>query len=129
MDRRLVLFFDVEAKFGNTTALHGVHDIHMNEDNVGAQAGDNGVSHEGGYTSEHYVGRQTVRSHAHPAGGVILTVTIRLANNVARRKMNFDNEMSHWRLRQKTRQMFCSKRGPATATCTRQRCHMTQKTH
>ncbi|WP_454790287.1 DUF2278 family protein [Mycolicibacterium lutetiense] len=38
----------IDADFGNTDGLHGVHDIHMNQGNVGAHAGDNGAFHDGG---------------------------------------------------------------------------------
>jgi uncharacterized protein YukJ len=38
----------IDAEFGNTDGLHGIHDIHMNQGNVGAHAGDNGVFHDGG---------------------------------------------------------------------------------
>ena len=33
----------IDAEFGNTDGLHGVHDIHMNQGNVGAHAADNGA--------------------------------------------------------------------------------------
>src|SRR5262245_8821045 len=45
-DRNLHKPIDVE--FGNTDGLHGIHDIHLNQGNVGAHAGDNGVFHDGG---------------------------------------------------------------------------------
>ena len=38
----------IDIDFGNTDGLHGVHDIHMNQGNVGAHAGDNGTFHDGG---------------------------------------------------------------------------------
>ena len=38
----------IDTEFGNTDGLHGIHDIHMNQGNVGAHAGDNGVFHDGG---------------------------------------------------------------------------------
>ncbi len=38
----------IDAEFGNLDGLHGIHDIHMNQGNVGAHAGDNGVFHDGG---------------------------------------------------------------------------------
>ncbi|MDT0270974.1 DUF2278 family protein, partial [Streptomyces sp. DSM 44915] len=38
----------IDAEFGNTDGLHGVHDIHMNQGNVGAHSGDNGAFHDGG---------------------------------------------------------------------------------
>ena len=45
-DRNLHKPIDIE--FGNTDGLHGIHDIHLNQGNVGAHAGDNGVFHDGG---------------------------------------------------------------------------------
>ena len=38
----------IDAEFGNTDGLHGIHDIHLNQGNVGAHAGDNGAFHDGG---------------------------------------------------------------------------------
>jgi uncharacterized protein YukJ len=38
----------IDAEFGNTDGLHGLHDIHMNQGNVGAHARDNGAFHDGG---------------------------------------------------------------------------------
>jgi uncharacterized protein YukJ len=38
----------IDIEFGNTDGLHGIHDIHMNQGNVGQFAGDNGVFHDGG---------------------------------------------------------------------------------
>lgn len=38
----------IDIDFGNTDGLHGVHDIHMNQGNVGSHAGDNGAFHDGG---------------------------------------------------------------------------------
>jgi uncharacterized protein YukJ len=38
----------IDIEFGNTDGLHGVHDIHLNQGNVGAHAGDNGAFHDGG---------------------------------------------------------------------------------
>ena len=38
----------IDAEFGNMDGLHGVHDIHMNQGNVGQHSGDNGVFHDGG---------------------------------------------------------------------------------
>jgi uncharacterized protein YukJ len=38
----------IDAQFGNTDGLHGVHDIHLNQGNAGAHAGDNGALHDGG---------------------------------------------------------------------------------
>ena len=38
----------IDLEFGNTDGLHGIHDIHLNQGNVGSHAGDNGVFHDGG---------------------------------------------------------------------------------
>jgi uncharacterized protein YukJ len=38
----------IDAEFGNTDGLHGVHDIHMMQGNVGEHARDNGAFHDGG---------------------------------------------------------------------------------
>ncbi len=38
----------IDTEFGNIDGLHGIHDIHMNQGNVGPHAGDNGVFHDGG---------------------------------------------------------------------------------
>jgi uncharacterized protein YukJ len=38
----------IDQEFGNLDGLHGIHDIHMNQGNVGPHAGDNGVFHDGG---------------------------------------------------------------------------------
>lgn len=38
----------IDQEFGNLDGLHGVHDIHLNQGNVGAHAGDNGTFHDGG---------------------------------------------------------------------------------
>jgi uncharacterized protein YukJ len=38
----------IDAEFGNTDGLHGLHDIHLNQGNVGAHAHDNGPFHDGG---------------------------------------------------------------------------------
>lgn len=38
----------IDAEFGNTDGLHGMHDIHLNQGNVGQHAGDNGTFHDGG---------------------------------------------------------------------------------
>jgi uncharacterized protein YukJ len=38
----------IDAEFGNTDGLHGIHDIHLNQGNVGSHAGDNGAFHDGG---------------------------------------------------------------------------------
>jgi len=38
----------IDIEFGNTDGLHGIHDIHLNQGNVGSHAGDNGAFHDGG---------------------------------------------------------------------------------
>ena len=38
----------IDTEFGNLDGLHGIHDIHLNQGNVGPHAGDNGVFHDGG---------------------------------------------------------------------------------
>lgn len=38
----------IDIEFGNSDGLHGIHDIHLNQGNVGAHAGDNGVFQDGG---------------------------------------------------------------------------------
>ncbi len=38
----------IDIEFGNTDGLHGIHDIHLNQGNVGAHAGDNGAYQDGG---------------------------------------------------------------------------------
>jgi uncharacterized protein YukJ len=38
----------IDIEFGNTDGLHGIHDIHLNQGNVGPHSGDNGVFHDGG---------------------------------------------------------------------------------
>jgi uncharacterized protein YukJ len=38
----------IDLEFGNTDGLHGIHDIHLNQGNVGAHAPDNGTFHDGG---------------------------------------------------------------------------------
>jgi uncharacterized protein YukJ len=38
----------IDREFGNLDGLHGIHDIHMNQGNVGTFARDNGVFHDGG---------------------------------------------------------------------------------
>ncbi len=38
----------IDIEFGNTDGLHGIHDIHLNQGNVGDHSGDNGVFHDGG---------------------------------------------------------------------------------
>jgi len=43
----------IDAEFGNTDGLHGVHDIHFNQGNVGAHAQDNGARQDGGLILAH----------------------------------------------------------------------------
>ena len=50
----------IDTEFGNIDGLHGIHDIHMNQGNVGQHAGDNGVFHDGGLDPE--VSRSVSRS-------------------------------------------------------------------
>jgi uncharacterized protein YukJ len=38
----------IDKEFGNLDGLHGIHDIHLNQGNVGAHSEDNGVFHDGG---------------------------------------------------------------------------------
>lgn len=38
----------IDVDFGNADGLHGIHDIHLNQGNVGDHAGDNGVFQDGG---------------------------------------------------------------------------------
>ena len=38
----------IDIEFGNTDGLHGLHDIHLNQGNVGAHSEDNGAFHDGG---------------------------------------------------------------------------------
>ena len=38
----------IDIEFGNTDGLHGIHDIHLNQGNVGQHAADNGAFHDGG---------------------------------------------------------------------------------
>jgi uncharacterized protein YukJ len=38
----------IDIEFGNVDGLHGIHDIHLNQGNVGPHSGDNGVFHDGG---------------------------------------------------------------------------------
>jgi len=58
----------IDAKFGNTDGLHGIHDIHLNQGNVGAHAADNGAYQDGGLLLVHpdrviglFLGFQTQR--------------------------------------------------------------------
>jgi uncharacterized protein YukJ len=43
----------IDADFGNTDGLHGIHDIHLNQGNTGAHAGDNGASSDGALILAH----------------------------------------------------------------------------
>jgi uncharacterized protein YukJ len=43
----------IDAEFGNTDGLHGIHNIHLNQGNVGRFAGDNGVFRDGGLILAH----------------------------------------------------------------------------
>ena len=38
----------IDREFGNLDGLHGIHDIHLNQGNVGAHSEDNGAFHDGG---------------------------------------------------------------------------------
>jgi uncharacterized protein YukJ len=43
----------IDAQFGNTDGLHGIHNIHLNQGNTGPHAGDNGALHDGGLILAH----------------------------------------------------------------------------
>jgi uncharacterized protein YukJ len=43
----------IDSDFGNTDGLHGVHDIHLMQGNVGPHAGDNGALIDGGLILAH----------------------------------------------------------------------------
>jgi uncharacterized protein YukJ len=43
----------IDAEFGNTDGLHGIHDIHLNQGNSGAHAHDNGPLQDGGLILAH----------------------------------------------------------------------------
>lgn len=43
----------IDREFGNTDGLHGIHNIHMNQGNVGQFAGDNGAFRDGGLILAH----------------------------------------------------------------------------
>jgi uncharacterized protein YukJ len=65
----------IDAEFGNLDGLHGIHDIHMNQGNVGQHAGDNAVFHDGGIILEFpdrflglFLGFQTQRVPTDGAG-------------------------------------------------------------
>lgn len=49
----------IDLEFGNIDGLHGIHDIHLNQGNVGSHAQDNGTYHDGGLVlafPDRYVG-------------------------------------------------------------------------
>jgi uncharacterized protein YukJ len=43
----------IDREFGNADGLHGIHNIHMNQGNVGQFAGDNGALRDGGLILAH----------------------------------------------------------------------------
>ncbi len=43
----------IDHDFGNVDGLHGIHDIHLNQGNVGAHAADNGAYQDGGSCCVH----------------------------------------------------------------------------
>lgn len=43
----------IDAQFGNTDGLHGIHNIHLNQGNTGRHAGDNGALQDGGLLLAH----------------------------------------------------------------------------
>jgi uncharacterized protein YukJ len=58
----------IDRDFGNLDGLHGIHDIHLNQGNVGAHAADNGAYQDGGLLLVHpdrviglFLGFQTQR--------------------------------------------------------------------
>ena len=68
----------IDAEFGNTDGLHGIHDIHMNQGNLGAHAGDNGAFHDGGlilaFSGRHvgvFLAFQTQRVPTDPTGAPV----------------------------------------------------------
>lgn len=72
----------IDAEFGNTDGLHGIHDIHMNQGNVGAHAGDNGTFHDGGLILKFpdrylglFLGFQTQRIPTDAAGNAAASAT------------------------------------------------------
>src|SRR6476659_4099554 len=76
------LHMPIDAEFGNTDGLHGVHDIHMNQGNVGQHSGDNGVFHDGGlilkFPDRHlglFLGFQTQRIPTDAAGNAAAGAT------------------------------------------------------
>jgi len=72
----------IDAEFGNTDGLHGIHDIHMNQGNVGPHAGDNGAFHDGGLILKFpdrylglFLGFQTQRIPTDAAGNAAVGAT------------------------------------------------------
>jgi len=68
----------IDAEFGNTDGLHGMHDIHLNQGNVGAHSEDNGVFHDGGLVLRFpdrylglFLGFQTQRIPTDAAGNAV----------------------------------------------------------
>src|SRR5262245_14400285 len=68
----------IDAEFGNTDGLHGIHDIHLNQGNVDSHREDNGVFHDGGLVlafHDRYVGLilgfQTQRIPTDAAGNAL----------------------------------------------------------
>jgi uncharacterized protein YukJ len=68
----------IDAEFGNIDGLHGIHDIHMNQGNLGAHAHDNGPFHDGGlilgFAGRHvgvFLAFQTQRVPTDPAGAPV----------------------------------------------------------
>jgi uncharacterized protein YukJ len=58
----------IDHDFGNLDGLHGIHDIHLNQGNIGAHAADNGAYQDGGLLLVHpdrviglFLGFQTQR--------------------------------------------------------------------
>jgi len=43
----------IDAQFGNTDGLHGIHNVHLNQGNTGRHAGDNGALQDGGLILAH----------------------------------------------------------------------------
>jgi uncharacterized protein YukJ len=76
------LHMPIDAEFGNADGLHGIHDIHMNQGNVGQHAGDNGVFHDGGLILKFpdrylglFLGFQTQRIPTDGAGNAVAGAT------------------------------------------------------
>jgi uncharacterized protein YukJ len=72
----------IDADFGNSDGLHGIHDIHLNQGNVGSHASDNGTYHDGGLLLVHpdrviglFLGFQTQRVPTDDAGAPTSTAT------------------------------------------------------